>query len=100
MEEIKPAVQIEARGVVRALPRVAAGSAVVHLLNYAYDVERDDVSPLVDVQVHVDLHALGVSQAVNCEFHSPDAKPRSLPINDGTIVLPRLNLWGMLVFRK
>ena len=37
MANVKPAVQTKAAKIVRALPRVAAGSAVVHLLNYAYD---------------------------------------------------------------
>lgn len=94
----KPAVQTKAAEVVRALPRVATGSAVVHLLNYAYDAARDDVAPLKDVQVRLDLPALGVPQAATCKFISPGAEPQTLPVDHGTVVVPTLGLWGFLVF--
>ena len=81
LANVKPAVQTQADGVVRALPRVAAGSAVVHLLNYAYDAARDDVRPLKDVQVRLDLSALGVPDATACQFLAPDAEPQSLPVD-------------------
>ena len=54
---VKPAVRVKADGVVRVLPRVATDSAVVHLLNYAYDSGRDDVRPLQDVQLQLDRQA-------------------------------------------
>jgi hypothetical protein len=97
LAEIQPVVQTKAAGVVRALPRVADGSAIVHLLNYAYDGGRDEIRPLVGVRVQLDLRALGVSQAVTCELRTPDAKPLSLPVNEGTVVVPTLDLWGLLV---
>lgn len=97
-EKVKPAVQTQADGVVRALPRVAAGSAVVHLLNYAYDASGDDVRPLKTVQVRLDLSALGVPNATTCQFLAPDAEPQSLPVDHGTVVVPTLGLWGLLAF--
>ena len=65
---VAPAVRTKADGVVRALPRIAAGSVVVHLLNYGYDVKRDDVTPIANVEVQVDLQALGVAGATTCEL--------------------------------
>ena len=56
---VRPAVQTKTDGVVRALPRVADGSAVVHLLNGAYDAARDDVRTLKDVHVSLDLRVWG-----------------------------------------
>ena len=53
---------------------------------------------LVGVRVQLDLQALGVSQAVTCELRTPDAKTLSLPVNEGAVVVPTLDLWGLLVF--
>jgi hypothetical protein len=98
LAHVKPAVQVQAEGVVRALPRVTSGSAVVHLLNYAYDSTGDDVRPLKKVQVRLDLSALGVPNATTCQVLAPDAEPRSLPVDHGTVVVPTLGLWGLLAF--
>jgi hypothetical protein len=98
LADVKPAVQTKADGVVRALPRVATGSAVVHLLNYAYDAARDDVTPLTNVQVRLDLRALGVPQANTCRFLTPDAPPQTLSVADGAVTVPTLGLWGLLAF--
>ena len=95
---VTPAVQTKSDGVVRALPRVADGSAVVHLLNGAYDAARDDVRPLKDVHVSLDLRALGVPQATTCQFLAPDLEPQSLPVDSGTVMVPKLGLWGLLIF--
>ena len=78
--------------------RVAAGSAVVHLLNYAYDADGDDVRPLKEVQVRLDLSALGVPHATECQFLAPGAEPKSLPVEHGTVIVPTLGLWGLLAF--
>jgi hypothetical protein len=98
LARVTPAVRTKADGTVRALPRVADESVVVHLLNYAYDTARDDVRQLTDVQVHLQLKALGIDQAATCTFISPQAEPQSLTVNDGTVVVPALDLWGMLTF--
>jgi hypothetical protein len=98
LESIRPAVRTQAAGVVRALPRVGRGSAVVHLLNYAYDAACDDVQPLTGVRVQLDLQALGVPGAVACRFLAPDMAPQPLEVNRGAVVVPRLDLWGLLLF--
>ncbi len=95
---VRPAVQTKAAKIVRALPRVAVGSAVVHLLNYAYDSACDDVTPLKDAQVRLDLEALRVPHARACKFLAPGAEPQSLPVDRDTVRVPKLGLWGMLVF--
>ena len=98
LANVKPAVQTQAEGVVRALPRIAAGSAVVHLLNYAYDTQSDDVTPLKDVQVRLNLRSLGIPDAAACQFLSPDAPPQRLVVDRGTVIVPTLGLWGLLAF--
>jgi hypothetical protein len=98
LANVKPAVQTQAEGVVRALPRIAAGSAVVHLLNYAYDTQSDDVTPLKDVQVRLNLRSLGIPDAAACQFLSPDAPPQRLVVDRGTVIVPTLGLWSLLAF--
>jgi hypothetical protein len=93
---VVPAVKVQAEGTVRALPRVKPGAAVVHLLNYGYDAERDDVTPLGSVQVQIDLKALGLEAARTCQWIVPDAEVASLAIRDGRVEVPRLGLWGLL----
>ena len=70
---------------------------MVHLLNYAYDPARDDVTPLENVEVWLDLAALGVPHAEACKFLAPGAEPRSLRVDHGTVTVPTLGLWGLLV---
>lgn len=98
LANVKPAVQTQAEGVVRALPRIAAGTAVVHLLNSAYDPQNDDVTPLKDVQMRLNLGALGIPDAAACPFLSPDAAPQRLVVERGTVIVPTLGLWGLLAF--
>ncbi|MBM4088828.1 MAG: hypothetical protein FJ276_05265 [Planctomycetes bacterium] len=98
LSDVKPAVQSTPSDVVRVLPRVGQGSAVVHLLNYAYDAARDDVQALDDVQVRLDLDALGVPKAAGCTLLAPDAPPQSLSVVDGVVSVPKLHLWALLKF--
>ena len=97
LRTVKPVVQTNA-DVVRALPRVAPDSAVVHLLNYTYDTTRDDVRRLTEVQVQLDLQALGVPHAATCRFLTPHAESQLLPVEHGAVVVPTLGLWGLLAF--
>ena len=92
------AVRVEPPGHVRALPRVKPGSAVLHLLNYEYDAARDDVQPLSDIRVLLNLSELGVANATTCRWVTPDAEPIVLRINSGRVQVPTLGLWGLLVF--
>jgi hypothetical protein len=96
LARLTPAVRIEAQGQVRALPRVKPGSAVIHLVNYRYDPASDDVRSLTGVRVQVDLSALGVKGARTCRWVTPDADPVELPISSDTVLVPTLNLWGLL----
>ncbi|MFV1968558.1 MAG: hypothetical protein ACC628_24310 [Pirellulaceae bacterium] len=99
LANVRPAVQIGPEHAVRVLPRVADDdSAVVHRLNTAYDAARDDVQPLKDVEVRLDFRALGVPRANTCKFLAPDTEPQSLPVDRGTVTVPKLGLWGLLVF--
>ncbi len=98
LSAVAPAVRVQADGMVRALPRIAAGSAVVHLLNYQYDVKRDDVTPIANVAVQVDLQTLGVAGAATCRVLAPDAPPQTLPVDAGRVTVPQLGLWSLLVF--
>ena len=98
MSVVKPVVQVKVNSAVRALPRVATGSAVVHLLNYAYDAAQDDVTQLTDVAVRVDLPLLGVGEATTCQLLAPDFPPQTLHVDRGTVLVPKLGLWGVLVF--
>jgi hypothetical protein len=93
---VAPAVKVQAEGAVRALPRVKPGAGVVHLLNYGYDPERDDVRPLNSVQVQLDLKTLGLAEARSCQWITPEAAPAALAIRDGRVEVPRLGLWGLL----
>ena len=97
LAQMTPAVGVEPAAQVRALARVKPGSAVIHLLNYQYDAARDDVKPLDGVKLRLDLTALGVAAAKTCRWVPLDAEPSVLPVDDGTIKVPALGLWGLLV---
>lgn len=95
---VKPAVAVRTESVVRALPRVKSGAAVVHLLNYNYDPVRDDVTAVRKLEVKVDAKALGVQGLRSCKWVTPEIEePVPLPVEHGTVVLPGLDLWGLLV---
>ena len=42
--------------------------------------------------------ALGVEEPAMCQFLVPGAEPQSLTVSAGTVVVPRLGLWGLLTF--
>ena len=68
------------------------------MLNYQYDVARDDVQPLNDVRVLLNLPELGVADAMTCRWITPDAEPIVLRIGGSRVQVPTLGLWGLLVF--
>jgi hypothetical protein len=98
LTQVRPAVQIEADGMVRAWPRVGKGLAVIHLLNGNYDSTRDDFRQVSNVQVRLDLAALGISGASTCQLLAPDAESLTLRVENSTVVVPQLGLWGLLTF--
>ncbi len=56
------------------------------------------MTPLKDVQVRLNLRALGIPDAAACQFLSPDAPPQRLVVDHGTVIVPTLGLWGLLIF--
>jgi hypothetical protein len=95
---VKPAVSIEGGQAARALARVKPGSAVVHLLNYAYEPGVDDVRPLMNLRVIVDTKALGIANAKTCWLYEPGVERRRLEFANGEMEVPSLGLWGLLRF--
>lgn len=93
---IKPAVRVKAEGPIRILPRVKAGSAMIHLLNYQYEASQDEVKPLKEIQVTLDLEALGLKSLKNCQLFAPGQEPVILKPDGNRLVVPRLDLWGLL----
>ena len=63
-----------------------------------YDPANDDVRPLRGVRIQADLTALGAAGARTCRYVTPDADPIALPVNGSSVQIPRLILWGILVF--
>lgn len=94
---IQPAVRATAGTPVRILPRVKAGSAVIHLLNYDYDSAPDDVRPMKDVRLALDPKKLGLSANCNMRWITPDGPEQPVKSEAGSVVVPALGLWGMLV---
>ena len=96
---IAPAVRVKAPDKVRVLPRVKPGSAVIHLLNWNYDVGKDSVQPLKNVQLDLDLDALGIVGATEADVFSPGAQPLKLPVTNQSLTFPELGLWSVLEIR-
>jgi hypothetical protein len=79
----RPAAVVEDDAPVRLLPRVAAGRAVVHVLNRAYEPDKDAVQPLRGVRLKLDLAALGVADATLARVLTPGSDPVDVPIAAG-----------------
>jgi hypothetical protein len=94
---VKPAVAVIAGRPARAFARVKKGSAVVHVVNYDYDAARDDVTVQRDVRVTLDMARLGVARATRCRLVRPGRNDAVLPIVRGTVTVPELDLWALLV---
>ncbi|MGO8699945.1 MAG: hypothetical protein ACLQVY_19795 [Limisphaerales bacterium] len=96
---ITPAAHLKAPAAVRVFPRVKAGSAIIHLLNWGYDSGDDRVRPLENLRLELDLEALGVAGATEAVLFSPGAQPVKLPITDRGVTVPELGLWAMAEIR-
>lgn len=94
---IQPAVRVEGAGALRVFPRTRPGAAVIHLVNYAYDFERDAVQPQDGLRVKVNPGRLGLSGPPRCRWLTPGAPERTLDWNPDGVKVPRLDLWGLLV---
>ncbi len=97
--QVEPAVRVRTSQPVRVLPRTRPGSAVVHLLNFDYDSDQDEIRTLRDVQVTLKLAALGVPDARECKIVSPSQPSRLLPLEGHQVVLSDLDLWTILLVR-
>ncbi len=97
---LRPAVRVTADAPIRTFARVKRGSAVVHLLNYAYDASKDDVKPASDIAVSLDLDRLGVKGANACRLIRPGRPVVTLTIDAGTVRIPEVDLWAILELRS
>lgn len=99
LADITPAVQVETKSQVRVLPRVKAGSVVVHLVNWDYDTAKDDVRPTRDVRLRLDLKALGVVDAKQARCFAPGKEAMNLPMQGSELTVPELDFWAVLELR-
>ena len=100
LTNVTPAVRVEASGTLRVLPRVRAGQAVIHLVNWNYDAAKDSVTPLKKVRLTLNPSALGIAGASEARLFSPGHEPITLPIQNGVVVLPKLSLWAVLAISR
>jgi len=96
LSTVAPAVKVAGARPVRVLPRVRAGSAVIHLLNYGYDSSRDEVTPMDDVVLTVDCPAIGISEVNRAALLTPEGGEAPLPCHAGQVTVPRLGLWALV----
>jgi len=95
-----PAARLEPTAPVRVLPRVKPGSVVVHLVNWDYDPERDDVKPIKAAKLILNLRELGVAGATEARWFAPGTEPKTLAIKDGAVSLTDLGHWAVIEIRK
>jgi hypothetical protein len=91
-----PSVQTESPALLRVLPRVKPGVAVIHLINWDYESARDSVEPIRDVRLKPNIEALGVPGAREVRLFAPGRPPATLPLDQGTVTVPELDLWAVL----
>jgi hypothetical protein len=96
----QPPAQIYEPGITPFFYRDANGRALVHLVNYDYDINSDTVYSKTNIQVQVQVGSQPVDVVVP---RSPDiAGAQSLPFtrNGGTITLtvPEVDAWDVLYF--
>ena len=96
LKDVKPAARVATEGELRVLPRVKAGSALIHVVNWKYEPDRDTVQPAKDVRLTLDLKALGVPGAKTARVLTPQKGAASVSIADGTLVVPEVGLWSVV----
>lgn len=99
LEKVTPAVRVSGEGELRSLPRVKPGSAVIHLVNWKYELLRDAVVPARNVRVNIDARALGVPAAKEARLFAPGTEASAVEINNGTVAIPEVTLWCVLELR-
>ena len=96
---LTPAVRVSDNSTVRALPRLASGSAAIHLLNLRYDPARDEVTKLRQVVVRFDHGKLGLSEHVTCSMLQPERPSQTLAVAQDQVAVPELGLWSILLLQ-
>lgn len=99
LRSVRPAIAIEASAPCRAFARVKKGSIVVHLVNYAYEPERDEFRTQRNVRLTLDLQTLGVPKAGKCRIVRPDGPEAVADVRGGACTVPELGLWAVLEVR-
>lgn len=99
LTHVPPAVRVEAGVRLRVLPRVKPGCALIHLVNWHYDPARDEVVPLKNVRLQLDLTALGVAGADGAKAWAPGVEPKTLSLKSGALTVPEAGLWTLLELR-
>ena len=72
---------------------------MIHLLNYGYRPARDEVCPLPRVKLTLDLNALGLPANSTGRWVTPEATELTVALKAGTVELPALGWWGLLVLQ-
>jgi hypothetical protein len=96
---LRPAVRVGNGAPVRILPRVKPGAAVIHVVNWGYRPSRDQVEPLRDVALHVDLQALGLPGVRTAQVLGPDVETATVGVDDGRLSLPGIGQWTLVTLR-
>lgn len=96
LTNVTVAVRAETSRTIRIFPRVKHNAAVIHLVNWGYQADTDGVQSIGNIQLHLDLTALGVAGAREAKLFSPGEKPVQLPILDSTLTVPKLGLWDII----
>jgi hypothetical protein len=95
---VSPAVRVEGAAPLRVLPRVKPGAAVVHLLNWDHNPAQDAVRELQNVKLIVNLKASGLTGGSTCKLFAPGQDPVQLRTDGGSVTVPRLGLWAILLW--
>jgi len=90
--------------VVRHKPVSDASPVVVHLLNQAYDAETDEMIMQEDVTIRLSQELLGNRRFTKALLHSPRNDSQELTLASDQhaleVVVPRLDLWGIVELQR
>ena len=94
--QVVPAVRSTRAAALRILPRVKAGSAVIHLVNWNYSAPRDTVEPAKEVRLELSAMALGVPRAKTAKIFAPEKDAVTVELQNGGLVVPAVGLWVVI----
>ncbi len=96
LTRVVPAVRLQSDAQVRIFPRVRPGAAVIHLVNWSYYPDKDEVAKWENVSLGVDFKALGLRHVHSAKLFSPGAEPVPLSWRNNQLRLPQFGLWGVV----